>query len=113
MDDIKSLTVDLNIKEGRRVRGYGETAIVEFELVHPEMKGSLRFEAPRNKRDDFLKKLKIGIKKKELFEGDVSLSDVAYELSMRSTGIPLSEEEKGELNDLFNESPRKKFQIQI
>lgn len=77
--DIKNITIDLNIKESRRIRGYSDNATVEFELTHPEFKGSLRFEARRNNIKETLERLNIGVKKKELFE-NVSLEDVAYEI---------------------------------
>lgn len=100
---IKSkVTLELSITEGSRVRGWGEEAIQEYILKHPQLAGDLRLRCKRRDIDQVLEELSVSAEVETFgLDTSVSLVDVGNELARSSTGVPLSEKEQEELQKML------------
>lgn len=112
-----TITLELKVTEGTRIRGWGEDATYEYNIRHDRISGELKFRCKRKEIDKVLEELGANT---ENFheEEDISMLDVGNELSRASTGIPLSQKEQEELGKLLDPKnptaqPKRDFKIRI
>lgn len=113
-----TVTLELKVVEGPRIRGWGEEATHEYHLRHEKLQGELKFRCMRKDLEEVLKDMGASMEK----FGDVSevtLVDVGDELARSSTGMPLSERDQKELQGLLSpdkpvaDQPKLGFKIRI
>lgn len=95
------VTLELTVSEGTRVRGWGDDAVYEYIVRHDKLTGEMRFRCNRKSLTKILDEMGASIELQD-DDGDVSLLDVGNELSRASTGIPLSEFDQQELQDMVS-----------
>lgn len=95
-----TVTLELKVVEGVRVKGWGEEAVHEYNLRHEKLSGELKFRCKRKDLEEILKDMGANLDKFDDVS-DVSLLDVGDELSRASTGMPLSERDQVELQSLL------------
>lgn len=112
-----TVTLELKVVEGARVKGWGEEAVHEYNLRHEKLSGELKFRCKRKDLEEVLKDMGANLEKFDDVSA-VSMIDVGDELSRASTGMPLSDREQKELQDLLSpkdvqRQPESKFKIRI
>ena len=97
-----TVTLELKVSEGSRVRGWGEDAIYEFNLRHEKLTGELKFHCVRKNLEEILKDMGANL---DRFDDPsaVSMADVGDELARSSTGMPLTDREQAELENMLNQ----------
>lgn len=96
-----TVTLELKVVEGTRVKGWGEEAVHEYNLRHEKLTGELKFRCKRKDLEDILKDMGANLEKFDDVS-DVSMLDVGDELARASTGMPLSERDQEELQKLLS-----------
>ena len=96
-----TVTLELKVREGTRIRGWGEEATYEYNLRHEKLQGELKFRCKRKDLEEILKDMGANTDKFDDV-AEVSLVDVGDELSRSSTGMPLSERDQKELQELLS-----------
>lgn len=114
-----TVTLELKVTEGTRVKGWGEEAINEYLLRHEKLTGDLRFRCKRKDLEEVLKDMGASLDKFD-DASEASLMDVGDELSRASTGMPLTERDQKELENLLSPSsepvaaqPKSGYKIRI
>ena len=112
-----TVTLELKVSEGTRIRGWGEDATYEYNLRHERMTGEIKFRCKRRDIDKVLEELGANTESFE-FDDNITIVDVGDELSRASTGMPLSERDQKELSSLVDQSsptdqPKSKYKIRI
>jgi len=95
-----TVTLELRVSEGTRVKGWGEDAYYEYNLRHEKLTGELKFRCKRRDLEDILEDMGANLDKFD-DASTVSMADVGDELSRASTGMPLSDREQKELESLL------------
>lgn len=98
-----TVTLELRVVEGTRIKGWGEDAIYEYNLRHDKLTNELKFRCKRKDLEDILKDMGANLDKFD-DASEVSMIDVGDELSRSSTGMPLSEREQSELSGMLSPS---------
>lgn len=113
-----TVTLELKVVEGSRIRGWGEEATYEYNLRHEKLQGELKFRCVRKDLEEVLKDMGANLEKFGDVT-DVSLVDVGDELARASTGMPLSERDQKELQGFLSPDkpaaaqPKPGFKIRI
>ena len=113
-----TVTLELKVVEGTRIRGWGEDATWEFLLRHEKLGGELKFRCMRKDLDEVLRDMVASLLKFYNVT-DVTLVDVDDELARASTGMPLSKRDQKELQGLLSPDkpaaaqPKSGFKIRI
>lgn len=98
-----TVTLELKVSEGTRIRGFGEDATYEYNLRHEKMTGEIKFRCKRRDIDKVLEEIGANVENFE-FDDNITMADVGDELARASTGMPLSERDQKELTDLIEPS---------
>lgn len=98
-----TVTLELKVVEGTRIRGWGEEAIYEYNLRHDKLSGEMKFRCKRKDIEEVLKDLGANLDKFDDVD-EVSMADVGDELARASTGMPLSDRDQQELQDMLSPS---------
>ena len=113
-----TVTLELKVVEGTRIRGWGEDATWEYLLRHEKLGGELKFRCMRKDLEEVLRDMGASLEKFDDVT-DVTLVDVGDELARASTGMPLSERDQKELQGLLSPDkpaaaqPKSGFKIRI
>jgi hypothetical protein len=97
-----TVTLELRVVEGTRIKGWGEDAIYEYNLRHDKLTNELKFRCKRKDLEDILKDMGANLDKFDDVS-TVSMADVGDELSRSSTGMPLSDREQKELTGMLSQ----------
>ena len=95
-----TVTLELKVSEGTRVKGWGEEAVHEYNLRHEKLSGELKFRCKRKDLEEVLNDMGANLDKFDDVS-EVSLVDVGDELARASTGMPLSDRDQQELQSLL------------
>lgn len=96
-----TVTLELKVVEGTRIKGWSEEAVHEYNLRHEKLSGELKFRCKRKDLEEILKDMGANLEKFDDVS-DVSMLDVGDELARASTGMPLSERDQQELQSLLS-----------
>lgn len=112
-----TVTLELRVVEGTRIKGWGEDAVYEYNLRHEKLTSELKFRCKRKDLEDILQDMGANLDKFDDVS-EVSMADVGDELARNSTGMPLSEREQKELNAMISPNSTvdqrpKSFKIKI
>lgn len=88
------VTLELTATAGERRSGWGEDAVVDFKLEHPDLKGALILQCRRKDLEGRLKELG---ETKGSFDGATNL-DIMNELVYQNLGVTLTDKEKKALS---------------
>ena len=95
-----TVTLELRVVEGTRIKGWGEDAVYEYNLRHEKLSSELKFRCKRKDLESILADMGANLDKFDDVS-EVSLADVGDELARASTGMPLSDRDQKELQDLI------------
>ena len=106
MSKKNKVNIELNVREVRRISGWSENAVMEYELTHPDFSSSLTFKAMRKELPDVLAELSAGTYREPLSE-DATALDVAEEVILGNTGVTMTAREKQHFQTLLHNTTDK------